>query len=187
LFKLEGKTVKKICLIMFGALLGSLLLFVLALFGVTLTYPLHASCKITWFINSPCTEVSSRLISQMNAWDNANCPNVSESCPKMPCGQKCLYHFKETTSDGEIVGTHATPVKRYIDNLSFKFMQTDAHCQVDAFSTSSIWYAILDFGTNYCNLRNLLDGTGLSNSLGFEEETSTSVCTQYDSIDCSRY
>ena len=35
-----------------------------------------------------------------------------------------------------------------------------------AFSTSSIWYAILDFGTNYCNLRNLLDGTGLSNSIG---------------------
>ena len=35
-----------------------------------------------------------------------------------------------------------------------------------AFSTSGTWYAILDSGTNYCNLRNLLDGTGMSNALG---------------------
>ena len=26
------------------------------------------------------------------------------------------------------------------------------------YSTSETWYAILDFGTNYCNLHNLLTG-----------------------------
>jgi hypothetical protein len=35
-----------------------------------------------------------------------------------------------------------------------------------AYSTSSLWYAILDFGTNYCNLRNLLDGAGLADAPG---------------------
>jgi hypothetical protein len=37
---------------------------------------------------------------------------------------------------------------------------------IQAYSTSATWYALLDMGTNYCNLRNLLDGTGMSNQLG---------------------
>ena len=56
-----------------------------------------------------------------------------------------------------------------------------------AYSRSQLWYAYLDFGTNYCNLRNLLDGAGFSGLEGFTEETSTDVCTQYDQIDCERY
>ena len=58
---------------------------------------------------------------------------------------------------------------------------------LQAYSTSSLWYAILDYGTNYCNLRNIVDGAGLSSENGFNEETSTSICTQYDSIDCERF
>ena len=54
-------------------------------------------------------------------------------------------------------------------------------------SSSDLWYAILDYGTNYCNLRNLIDGAGLSSGGSFQEVTSTSVCTQYDAIDCSRF
>ena len=58
---------------------------------------------------------------------------------------------------------------------------------LQAYSTSDLWYAVLDFGTNYCNLRNLLDGTGLSDSNGFVEKTSNSDCTQYEDRDCTRY
>ena len=84
---------------------------------------------------------------------------------------------------------HRTPVKNYVDNLTFDFSPSGdgASCTIEAFSTSSVWYAILDWGTNYCNLRNLVDGAGLSNGNGFSEETSTSVCTQYDAINCERY
>ena len=79
-------------------------------------------------------------------------------------------------------------MKRYADSLTFKFEdQSGTSCKIDAFSTSDLWYAVLDWGTNYCNLRNLLDGTGLSSSDGFQEETNDSVCTQYTSRDCSRY
>ena len=58
---------------------------------------------------------------------------------------------------------------------------------LQAYSTSSLWYAILDYGTNYCNLRNIVDGAGLSSENGFNEVTSTSICTQYDSINCERF
>ena len=46
---------------------------------------------------------------------------------------------------------------------------------------------IHDYGTNYCNLRNLLDGTGISSTNGFLEKTSTDVCTQYDQLNCARF
>ncbi len=55
------------------------------------------------------------------------------------------------------------------------------------YSTSLTWYAILDFGTNYCNLRNLIDGSGISKTEGFKEETSNGVCTQFTSRNCERY
>ena len=58
---------------------------------------------------------------------------------------------------------------------------------LQAYSTSDLWYAVLDWGTNYCNLRNLLDGTGLSDSDGFVEKTSNADCTQYEDRDCTRY
>ncbi len=41
------------------------------------------------------------------------------------------FQFVETTSDGQLIGTHATPVKRYIDNLSFKFEQAGEKCKVE--------------------------------------------------------
>ncbi|XP_065896508.1 beta-galactosidase-1-like protein 2 isoform X3 [Dysidea avara] len=57
-----------------------------------------------------------------------------------------------------------------------------------AFSTSEIWYAYLDYGTNYCNLRNLADGAGITTATyGFTEHTSDDVCTQYSSHNCEKY
>jgi len=153
------------------------------------SYPWHASCKIKWVVPTTCETVRNQLINQMNQWQgDSNCGQVDD-CPSMPCGQNCLYEFLETQEDGTVKGRHLTPVKRYSDSLTFQFVEQSGanSCKVDAFSTSDTWYAILDSGTNYCNLRNLLDGTGLSGSDGFQEETSDSVCTQYSSRDCTRY
>merc|ERR1712133_193657 len=83
------------------------------------------------------------------------------------------------TTDNTINAFHLTPVQRYKDDLTFTSTPKPGNqCHVEAFSTSSTWYAILDFGTNYCNLRNIVDGARLSNDEGFNEQTSTSVCTQ---------
>lgn len=154
----------------------------------TFIYPWHASCKINWNIPVGCDGVKEKLILQMNTWQgDANCGAISDQCPALPCGQNCLYNHTGTDADGTVRGIHLTPVKRYSDSLSFKFEATGNTCKVEAFSSSDLWYAYLDFGTNYCNLRNLLDGTGLSVTEGFTEETEDSVCTQYTSRDCSRY
>ena len=42
---------------------------------------------------------------------------------------------------------------------------------------------MLDDGTNYCNLHNLVTGTKLQ----FTEDVDTSDCTQYSSANCAKY
>jgi len=151
------------------------------------SYPWHASCQVEWTIPQPCGTVKDRLVEQMNLWEgDENCGQVSDDCPSLPCGQNCLYALVSNTDD-TLKGTHTTPVQRYVDNLTFKFESSGPNCNVSGKSSSSLWYAILDMGTNYCNLRNLMDGSGLSVQDGFIEETRNAICTQYESRDCSRY
>ena len=38
--------------------------------------------------------------------------------------------------------------------------------------------SLLDCGTNYCNLFNLMDGSGLVNDPAFTEDTNNFICTQ---------
>ena len=68
-------------------------------------------------------------------------------------------------------------IKRFSLSLSF----------TQGFSTSETWYAVLDDGTNYCNLYNLVDGSSLRLSPGFKETTDDSSCTQYSSHNCTVY
>merc|ERR1712122_460839 len=139
--------------------------------------PLHASCKINWeWSDNQCSEIHEKLINQIKLWTpEDNCAGG---------GQKCLYELIEETSD-YIKATHTTPIKRYVDTLTFKFTTNNNGCNVLAFSSSDLWYAILDYGTNYCNLENLLTGAGLDQIPGFIETTSNRVCTQYDSRNCT--
>jgi len=149
-------------------------------------YPWHASCQVEWTIGESCSVVNEKIVNQINAWKGeSGCGVLSDTCPKMPCGQNCLYELV-SQSDDQIKATHATPVARYVDDVSFKFSETGSKCKVEGFSTSQTWYAVLDFGTNYCNLRNLIDGAGYTDSQ-LVEVTEDSICTQYTSRDCTRY
>ena len=60
---------------------------------------------------------------------------------------------------------------------------SDSGCEVEAVSSSQTWYAVLDNGTNYCNIRNLVQAT----QLDFKETTSDNVCTQFSSADCDKF
>uniref|UniRef100_A0A8C6PA82 Uncharacterized protein n=1 Tax=Nothobranchius furzeri TaxID=105023 RepID=A0A8C6PA82_NOTFU len=42
-----------------------------------------------------------------------------------------------------------------------------------------------DHGTNYCNLYNLMEGSGLTQVRGYEEVTSEFLCTQRSTANCS--
>ena len=39
------------------------------------------------------------------------CPGTGPACPRLPCGQNCLYELT-SSGPGEIRGTHTTPVAR---------------------------------------------------------------------------
>ena len=154
-------------------------------------YP-RAECRITWTLPTNCNTARQNIQNQMIDWAETEakeraCPGTSQSCPKLPCGQRCRYVFERVDQNGKLTGYHLTPAKSYRDNVSFEFSDNGSSCNVVGFSKSTVSYAVLDFGTNYCNLRNLIDGSGLSTGNGFQESTSTKLCTQYDQINCDRY
>lgn len=155
--------------LVFLALLGA--------FICTEAYPVHASCKLTWTFTVNCTFVNNALVNQIKTWSGGSCGS----------GEKCMYTLK-SASASDIELTHTTPVHKYIDDVSFKFSGSGNACSVAGFSTSETWYAHLDYSTNYCNMRNLGDGAGLtSTTYGWKEQSSTSVCTQYDQQNCAKY
>jgi len=157
------------------------------------SYPDHASCNITWNIPMPCKNFQDKLIKQMEEWrGDENCGQLSDKCTKLPCGQNCLYYSLGLDEEGILRAMHQTPVHRYNDSLSFEFLEPQVgsdDCVVQAFSSSDLWYAYLDFGTNYCNLNNLInaEGLGITSLNGFEEDTALEICTQYDQINCDKY
>ncbi|XP_023328353.1 uncharacterized protein LOC111701339 isoform X2 [Eurytemora carolleeae] len=154
--------------------------------GFLFRYPWHASCSLKWRVAEPCEQFKIKMINQIRDWEgDALCPGTSSTCPALPCGQRCLYDFVSVNGN-EIKATHTTPVARYIDDLTFKLTSSGGACIVDANSNSRLWYAVLDKGTNYCNLRNLVDGAGYTET-SLTEETNDGICTQYTSRDCSRF
>jgi len=159
-------------------LTASLVLIISGIITVDAFYPLHASCKIEYqFQAQTCDDVKAALVKQLDLWKGTECGDGDN------VHQRCRYHLvKETTN--KIVATHVTPLKKYIDDMTMDFTASDTGCHVHAFSTSRLWYAFLDFGTNYCNSHNLVVGTGLQN---YSESTKDSICTQYSSRNCSRY
>ncbi|XP_062509352.1 uncharacterized protein LOC134185556 [Corticium candelabrum] len=153
----------------------------LSLVDWSLAYPIHAECKLTWtFPKTSCANVSTALIKQMKMWHtDKGCENGGE--------EKCLYTFK--SFQGNVMkATHETPVHHYADDQTYTFTnESSGGCDVQGFSTSEVWYAYLDYSTNYCNMHNLLTGSGLDKMPGFQEKSSTSVCTQYDKPNCAKY
>ncbi|CAL8110519.1 unnamed protein product [Orchesella dallaii] len=142
-------------------------------------YPLHASCNITWTFQQDCTQVRDKLVSQMELWkDDSTCGE----------GQKCLYTVGEI-KDNELHATHTTPKAKYIDDMNYKFYKNSATggCNVIGYSTSRIFFALLDFGTNYCNIHNLVEGAGLIDDPHYSELTRDEICTQYTSANCEKY
>merc|ERR1712037_601061 len=115
---------------------------------------------------------------------------TGEECTKCPCGQQCLY-VARGVEDNVILASHVTPVIRYKDDLFFRLTEReDGSCEVfgHSHSTGPAYY---DFTTNYCNLRNLMTGSGLADLDGYSEDSSTSLCMQYDRIkafgNCNKY
>lgn len=134
---------------------------------------LHASCRLQWTFNeTSCDAVSSALVSAAQSMAGDDCGT----------GEKCKYTLLQYNSTF-ISAIHTTPVQSYKDDLTIGLLQTGTDCIVNGYSTSETWYAVLDYGTNYCNLHNLAEATPLK----FTESVNPDDCTQVDTADCSKY
>jgi len=60
--------------------------------------------------------------------------------------------------------------------------EDETYCKLNgySFSTGPAWY---DYTTNYCNMRNLMVGSGFVQLEGYKEESSTDLCMQFDRIE----
>uniref|UniRef100_A0A3B3RGZ4 Uncharacterized protein n=1 Tax=Paramormyrops kingsleyae TaxID=1676925 RepID=A0A3B3RGZ4_9TELE len=101
-------------------------------------------------------------------------------------GQKCLYQLLSANVHFT-AGKHTTPVKKFVDDVSFRLVPSDlyTHCRVSGFSISETWYVAFNHGTNYCNLYNLMEGSGLTDVPGYKEMTSAFICTQRSRANCT--
>ncbi|XP_039610214.1 uncharacterized protein LOC120530109 isoform X2 [Polypterus senegalus] len=154
---------------------GAIITF--GLFACAAAGPLHAQCKVDWYFGIPCHDVYEALVSQIKKWSKADCVDG---------GEKCMYKL-ESANAHFIKAKHTTPVKKYIEDLNFRLIPylLDIGCHVPAFSVSEAWYTLVDYGTNYCNLYNLIEGSGLNTVPGYKEMTNDFICTQHSSANCT--
>ena len=98
--------------------------------------PLHAQCKVTWtWPKTDCSVPMNAIVSQIKKWttaDNCNPPPAGDG------GEKCLYTLKDQSST-MIKATHETPVKHYVDDLTFTVLK-NGDCQLQVISLSLPFY-----------------------------------------------
>ncbi|KAM4689484.1 uncharacterized protein O3C94_007566 [Discoglossus pictus] len=141
--------------------------------------PFHAQCRLEWTFGISCLEVCSTLVNQILLWTSV------DNCRQG--GEKCLYDLK-SANEHYIVAKHTNLRYSYIDDLTFKLIPHEMiSCRVSAFSVSEPWYIVHDNGINYCNLHNLIEGSGLNKVPGYTETTNDFKCTQYSSANCTIY
>jgi hypothetical protein len=136
--------------------------------------PSHASCQLTWTFQASCADTFNGLMAAITAYNNSNCGT----------SEKCLYML-QSSNGTYIFVKHETPKAHYVDDVTIGVMsdQPGPTCVTPGFSTSETWYAYLDQGTNYCNLHNLADQSGLQ----YTEQTNDDICTQYSEANCAKY
>ncbi|KAK3864944.1 hypothetical protein Pcinc_029408 [Petrolisthes cinctipes] len=149
----------------------------LGLFSAFFPYPEHASCRVDWTFDDTCSDVKSTLINQIKLWSTDDCTTK----------QQCNYEY--VGEEGSTIrGLHITPVMSFVDK--FNFTLTDGSgglCYVKGASESTASYAVIDFGTNYCNLKNLIIGSKLDHNPKYSENSTNSVCTMYSLAHCNMY
>lgn len=155
-------------------------LIVVAVVILQMYMPLHASCTVVYEFNGTCLSVNAALVQQIHEWNGTTCGTATY------VHQKCRYALDNASAE-RLTANHTTPVKKYVDDISMRFSQkSGGFCEVNAYSKSQLWYAFLDSGTNYCNIHNLVEGSGLESNLT-SKVTSNQVCTQYSSANCNRF
>ncbi|KAK9538624.1 hypothetical protein VZT92_003785 [Zoarces viviparus] len=116
----------------------------------------HAFCKIVWLFGVPCEQVSMAIVTQMKAMGSYKLGPVTAA----------LIQANHTSAVGQI------------ESVNFTIISTamSTGCHVEGSSVSAFWFSLFDNGTNYCNLHNVIQGSGLTKAPGFVEFTNEWLC-----------
>ncbi|KAK7945477.1 hypothetical protein WMY93_001205 [Mugilogobius chulae] len=108
----------------------------------------HAYCRIVWLIGVPCDRVTYAIVTQIKAMGS--------------------YKLLSPPTASLIEANHTSGSGQY-ESVNFTMVGTSVGmgCHVEGLSMSSFWYSLFDNGTNYCNLHNIIEGSGLSKAPGF--------------------
>ncbi|KAG7455220.1 hypothetical protein MATL_G00254300 [Megalops atlanticus] len=141
--------------------------------------PPHTMCKAIWIIGAPCGDVSVALVNQIKMWSSA------DSCSTG--GEKCRYELK-SSNQTYIFAKHTTADKE-VDDLLFhlKPSHDSPTCRTVGISISEALDRVSDNGANYCNLFNLVEGSGLTKAKIFKEITNDFMCNERSLAKCEVY
>ncbi|KAM6918405.1 uncharacterized protein FYW49_008026 [Xenentodon cancila] len=116
----------------------------------------NAFCKIVWLFGIPCSQVNKAIVNQIKAMGSYTL------CSATPT----VIQANHTSGVGQT------------ENVNFTVAPTSMAlgCRVQGTSVSTDCFSLFDNGTNYCNLRNVIQGSGLSKAPGFLEFTNEWLC-----------
>uniref|UniRef100_A0AAQ5YQJ1 Uncharacterized protein n=1 Tax=Amphiprion ocellaris TaxID=80972 RepID=A0AAQ5YQJ1_AMPOC len=116
----------------------------------------HAYCRIVWLVGVPCDQANMALVTQMKAMGSYKLGPVTPA----------LIQANHTSAVGQIEGV----------NFTMMPISMSLGCHIEGSSVSEFWFSLFDNGTNYCNLHNVIQGSGLTKAPGFIEFTNEWLC-----------
>jgi hypothetical protein len=116
-----------------------------------------------------CNAIINATISMHN-WD---C-NGSERC-----GYNVTSVEQNDADECVLKITHETPTKHYVDNISFDISSTASDVCSGTANSKSTPLSIKDYGTNYCNIYNILRVAAQLGVAYTDFDTSKELCTDY--------
>ncbi len=131
---------------------------------------LHADCSFdVAFPFATCKDVYTRIYSIANEF--------------LPGPANGTYSIHDAVEGDYVWATRTTPVSKYVDDILFKFEESDNDCIIHGKSRSQS-LSIYDYDTNYCNLWNVITETGYHgevkiDSCWFYPDTPKETCSKY--------
>ncbi|CAL8280626.1 unnamed protein product [Lota lota] len=112
----------------------------------------------------PCAQVNKTILTQM----------------------KSMEQYKLGTVTADLIEATHTSIGGQVQKLNFTLLEAamDMGCRVGGSSMSDYWLSLLDNPTNYCNLQNVIKGSGLINAPGYTEYTNEWECLRYGLASC---
>ncbi|XP_077470504.1 uncharacterized protein LOC144085286 [Stigmatopora argus] len=126
--------------------------------------PTRAFCRIVWLLGVPCSQANVAIVTQIKAMGSYKLGPVTP----------VLIQANHTSALGQVESV----------NFTILAASMSMGCRVDGVSTSAFWSSLFDNGTNYCNLRNVMQGSGLTKAPGFTEFTNEWLCLGFGTSAC---